>query len=255
MSPHVGVESSTGLLQRLSYTEAENQSKKKARGVSHKDWMDLKHFEFWDLRSQSRGDSPRLCDFTHLSCTVQFGKENPPLLTNYLYVWTLAVGLFQYKRKKMFWWFWRHERGLCSQVQFSVTLTISKSFFFSPRYSCHPCFLLYYSIFEWCQVLYMVWTYVCEEKIVRVSTGRCFIFVMKYIKLTYIQAGIMFVSYVVVVCLYLIQWRRCRNGTWGGVESGRKAASEAQAQTWQPHSLWLCQPWERQNHLGHSSDK
>lgn len=27
---------------------------------------------------------------------------------------------------------------------------------------------------------------------VRVSTGRCFIFVMKYIKLTYIQAGIMF---------------------------------------------------------------
>ena len=37
-------------------------------------------------------------------------------------------------------------------------------FFFSQCYSCHPCFLLYYSISEWCQVLYMVWTYVCKEE-------------------------------------------------------------------------------------------
>lgn len=52
---------------------------------------------------------------------------------------------------------------------------------------------------------------------VRVSTGRCFIFVMKYIKLTYIQAGIMFISFVVVECLYLIHWKRCKNvaaGWW-----------------------------------------
>lgn len=45
---------------------------------------------------------------------------------------------------------------------------------------------------------------------VRVSAGRCFIFVMKYIKLTYIQAGIMFISFVVVECLYLIHWKRCK---------------------------------------------
>lgn len=35
----------------------------------------------------------------------------------------------------------------------------------------------------------------------RVSTGRCFIFVMKYIKLTYIQAENMFISFVVVACI------------------------------------------------------
>lgn len=52
---------------------------------------------------------------------------------------------------------------------------------------------------------------------VRVSTGRCYIFVMKYIMHTYIQAGIMFVSFVVVGRLYLIHW------------SG--------SDMWQPHSV------------------
>lgn len=60
----------------------------------------------------------------------------------------------------------------------------------------------------------------------RVSTGRCFIFVMKYIKLTYIRAGIMFISFVVVECLYLIHWKRCKNvGRWGGTDEGEKGAS------------------------------
>lgn len=36
---------------------------------------------------------------------------------------------------------------------------------------------------------------------VGVSTGRCFIFVMKYIMLTFIQAGIMFVSFSLNVCI------------------------------------------------------
>lgn len=44
----------------------------------------------------------------------------------------------------------------------------------------------------------------------RVITGRCFIFVMKYIMLTYIQAGIMFNSSVVEF-LRLIHWKRERN--------------------------------------------
>ena len=38
----------------------------------------------------------------------------------------------------------------------------------------------------------------------RVSAARCFIFVMKYIMLTYIRAEGMFMSFVVVECLYLI---------------------------------------------------
>lgn len=53
---------------------------------------------------------------------------------------------------------------------------------------------------------------------VRVSTGKCFIFVMKYIKLTYIQAGMMLISFL-CVCLYLIH---------GG---GTKEASEERWRT------------------------
>lgn len=57
-------------------------------------------------------------------------------------------------------------------------------------FSCQPCFLLYYSISD---VQSCIWFgYMCEEEFLRVSTGRCFIFVMKYIMHTYIQAGIMF---------------------------------------------------------------
>lgn len=42
---------------------------------------------------------------------------------------------------------------------------------------------------------------------VRISTGRCFIFVMKYIMHTYLQAGIMlFFSFVAVKWLYLMYW-------------------------------------------------
>lgn len=57
---------------------------------------------------------------------------------------------------------------------------------------------------------------------VRVSTGRCFIFVMKYIMLTCIQAGIMFNSFVVVECLYLIHWKSCKNMGRGWNRQGEK---------------------------------
>ncbi len=74
-----------------------------------------------------------VCDFAHLLCTVQFEKEDAPLLTNYLYAWTFAFCLYQYKRKK--------EQNRCLNdfgdmqefcvVRFSVTIsiTISMSFF------------------------------------------------------------------------------------------------------------------------------
>lgn len=64
---------------------------------------------------------------------------------------------------------------------------------------------------------------------VRVSTGRCFIFVMKYIKLTYIRAGIMFISFCFVVeCRYLIRWRRCKKNN-----VGQEVRGDGVAQTWQ----------------------
>lgn len=50
----------------------------------------------------------------------------------------------------------------------------------------------------------------------RVSTGKCFIFVMKYIKLPYIQAGMMFIS-LPVFAFYLIQRERSVRG------AGRRA--------------------------------
>lgn len=84
----------------------------------------------------------------------------------------------------------------------------------------------------------------------RVSTGRCFIFVMKYIKLTYIQAGIMFISFVVVECLYLIHWKRRKHVGSGWNRRGRKGCQclltcehqcvtavkreDTVTQTWQP---------------------
>lgn len=114
-------------------------------------------------------------------------------------------------------------------VWFCVTVAITISdfcvFFFilSRRYSCHPCFLLYYIISEWCcKFMCTVWTYcMCAYGgDVRVSPGRCFIFVMKYIKLTYTQARIMFISFVSFRCLSEeMQWGRveaagppCRSG-------------------------------------------
>lgn len=41
-----------------------------------------------------------VCDFSHLLCTVKSEKEDAPLPTNYLYVWTFAFCLFQYKKEK-----------------------------------------------------------------------------------------------------------------------------------------------------------
>lgn len=161
-------------------------------------------------------DPPCFCDFTQLLCTVQSEKEDAPLLTNYLSVWTFAFCLFQLKRKK------EQKRKVLMNLERCKSSVWPGSvlcnhhntivIFLSRCYPRHPCFLLYYSIFEWCQVLYMVWIRVCKEEM-WVSTGRCFIFVMKYIKLTYIQAGIMFFSFVVVNALYLIQVKRCRG--WG----------------------------------------
>lgn len=89
------------------------------------------------------------------------------------------------------------------------------------------------------QYIWMMSSLVCGLDIcvqggdVRVSTGRCFIFVMKYIKLTYIQAGIMFISFVVVECLYLIHWKTCKNVGRGWRTWERKACQSLLARVHQ----------------------
>lgn len=56
-------------------------------------------FLLWVKRKSS--ERPLLvCDFSHLLCTVKSEKEDAPLPTNYLYVWTFAFCLFQYKKEK-----------------------------------------------------------------------------------------------------------------------------------------------------------
>lgn len=74
---------------------------------------------------------------------------------------------------------------------------------------------------------------------VRVSTGRCFIFVMKYIKLTYIRAGIMFISVVVVECLYLIHWKRCKNGGRGWRETRERRLPVLVVSEWLKHGDFI----------------
>lgn len=86
------------------------------------------------------------------------------------------------KKQKMFHHVFAIGLVLCNHQYHNLSVILS---------SCQPCFLLYYSISDWCPVLYMVWICVWGG-VLRVSTGRCFIFVMKYIMHTYIQAEIVF---------------------------------------------------------------
>lgn len=63
----------------------------------------LKRFEiFFGMFVWSKSSLRPLvvCDFVHSLCTVKFEKEEAPLLTNYLYVWTFALCLFQYKNER-----------------------------------------------------------------------------------------------------------------------------------------------------------
>lgn len=63
----------------------------------------------------------------------------------------------------------------------------------------------------------------------RISTGRCFIFVMKYIKLTYIQAGIIAYFFSCVCLLFnpLVKIQRC-------VQEIEEGITVSMGRTWQP---------------------
>lgn len=77
----------------------------------------------------------------------------------------------------------------------NISITVSVSFFLVDI--IHVIHVSYYiAVYLNVVVLFMVWSCV-KGGDVRVSTGKCFIFVMKYIKLTYIQAGMMFISFLV----------------------------------------------------------
>lgn len=59
------------------------------------------------------------------------------------------------KKQKMFHHVFAIGLVLCNHQYHNLCVILS---------SCQPCFLLYYSISDWCPVLYMVWIYVCEEE-------------------------------------------------------------------------------------------
>lgn len=140
------------------------------------------------------------------------------------------------RKEKMF----EEEKEDCCVVWFYVTVAITISDFLvcfsSQIYSRHPCFLLYYIISEWCcKFMCTVWTYcMCAYGgDVRVSPGRCFIFVMKYIKLTYTQARIMFISFCFFLSPDLMEAMQRRRAEAGGPPCWRWGT--AAAQTWQRH--------------------
>lgn len=170
-----------------------------------------------------------VCDFAHLLCTVKFEKEDAPLLTNYLYVWTFAFCLFQYKRKKeqkrCFNDFGDMQEFCMVQSLVTISITISMSFFLVNVILVNH--VSYYITVYLNDVRLVYGLDICVQGgDVRVSTGRCFIFVMKYIKLTYIQAGILFISYVVVECMYLIHWKKdAKMWSGGGKYEGEKNSS------------------------------
>lgn len=62
---------------------------------------------------------------------------------------------------------------------------------------------------------------------------------MKYIKLTYIRAGIMFISVVVVECLYLIHWKRCKNGGRGWRETRERRLPVLVESEWLKHGDFI----------------
>jgi len=128
------------------------------------------------------------------------------------------------RTKRMFVWFWRH--AMCGLVLCNNQYHNLNVLFLVVVLSCHPCFLLYYSISEWCMIYGLD---ICVQGgDVGVSTGRCFIFVMKYIMLTYSQAGIMFISFCWWMPVFnpLEKMQTCVEGAWWN-RSGRKKAVSA----------------------------
>lgn len=155
----------------------------KGKGVflSWKTWWSIEYCEFEDVRLKRKSSL-----FLSL-CTTEAEMD-----TNYLYTWTFAFCRFLYKRKEKGekQWFWRD-----AKIVFVTSVSQSQCHFLVDIILVNHV-SYYIAVYLNVVVLFMVWTCV-KGGDVRVSTGKCFIFVMKYIKLTYIQAGMMFISFLV----------------------------------------------------------
>lgn len=101
------------------------------------------------------------------SCYVQFNLKRKMcryLKTIYMCGRLLSVSSRTKERTKDFFNDFGDMRWvLCGSVVCNHQYHDLNVVIFSQCYCFHPCFLLYYSISEWCQVLYMVWIHVCEE--------------------------------------------------------------------------------------------
>lgn len=133
------------------------------------------------------------------------------LLTNYLYVWTRSDSSSVKERTEQ----------MTLETCRSSVWSQCQCHFFSQCYCCHPCFLLYYSISEWYQVFYVVWIYVCKEEMWESVPEDALFLLWNILCLLFIQAGIMFVSFL-VECLYLIQSEMMQKCKWGRKRWRRK---------------------------------
>lgn len=189
-----------------------------------------------------------VCDFAHLLCTVLFEKGRCAA-TYKLFICVdicfLSLLVLKKEQKRCFKDFGDMQEFCVVWFFVTISITISTSVSLLLLSSMFLIILQYI----WMMSSLVYGLDICVQGgDVRVSTGRCFIFVMNYIKLTYIGAGIMFISYVVVECLYFIHWKRCTNVGRGWNIRGRKGCQclllqsckegDKVAQTWQLHSEW-----------------
>lgn len=99
----------------------------------------------------------------------------------------------------------KHKRKMFHHV-FAIGLVLYNHQYHNLRvilFSCQPCFLLYYSISDWCPVLYMVWIYVCEEEFWE-SVQEDALFLLWNILCILISKRELCFLFVVLECLYLI---------------------------------------------------
>lgn len=152
----------------------------KGKGVflSWKTWWSIEYCEFEDVHLKRKSSFP---------CCVQL-KLTKLFIHMDICFRSLPIQKKREKGEKQ--WFWR-----VAEVVFVTSVSQSQCHFLVDIILViHVSY--YIAVYLNVVVLFMVWTCV-KGGDVKVSTGKCFIFVMKYIKLTYIQAGMMFISFLV----------------------------------------------------------
>lgn len=153
-------------------------------------------------------EPPWLCSPAMYSLNLK--TEDAPLLTNYLYVWTIFffLSLSIVKKRQKMCFFMISQK--CKLSVWSLYSSVSQSqcqfvFFFSFSLS-KPCFVLYCSISDW---TFAYGLNMCVQGgDVKVSTGRCFIF-FNEIYYAYLYPYMSFV-FVVVERKHFIGWKNLK---------------------------------------------